>query len=84
MENNLLAGLVTCDPDFPIAEYDWLLEQCELTLNLLRNSRINPLLSAWAYINGIHDFKKVPLAPPGTKVILHKNRPTDKAEIIMI
>ena len=45
--------------------------QAELTLNLLRNSRINPALSAWAYLFGNFDFNKSPFIPPGTKVILH-------------
>ena len=67
----MLAGLATCDPDFPMREWDRLIEQAELTLNLLRNARANPTLSSWAYLFGNHDFNKSPLAPPGTKVILH-------------
>ena len=47
-KNHLLAGLATCDPSFTIREWDRILDQCELTLNLLRNSRVNPNLSAWA------------------------------------
>ena len=70
-KNNLLAGLATCDPKFPIHEWHRILDQAELTINLLRNSRINPSLSAHAYLNGIHDFNKTPLAPPGTKVMFH-------------
>lgn len=71
-KSHFLAGLASCDPLFPIGEWDRLLEQAELTLNLLRTSRCNPHLSAHAYINGIHDFNKEPLAPPGTKVIIHQ------------
>ena len=74
IKNHLLSGLVTCDENNPIHEWDRILPQCELTLNLLRNSRINPKLSSWALLNGNHDFNKVPLAPPGTKVIIH-NKP---------
>lgn len=70
-ENHLLAGIATCDPDYPIREWDRLLEQADLTLNILRTSRINPQLSAWVYLNGNHNFNKVPLLPPGTKVIIH-------------
>ena len=70
-KNHLLAGLATCDPDFPIDEWDRILFQCELTLNLLRTSRVNPKLSAWAYIFGVFDFNKSPLAPPGSKVVFH-------------
>ena len=60
-----------CDPQFPIREWDWLIPQAELTLNLLCTSRINPTLSAWAYLFGNHDFNRIPLAPPGTKIIIH-------------
>ena len=66
-----MADLATCDPDFPLREWDRLIPQAELTLNLMRNSRINPRLSAWAYVFGNHDFNRVPLAPPGTKIVLH-------------
>ena len=76
-KNHVLAGLATCDPNFPLREWDRLTSQAELTLNLLRNSRINPNLSAWAYLFGNHDFNKVPLAPPGTKVVLHA-KPTNR------
>ena len=77
-KNHLLAGLATCDPDFPVEEWDRLLFQCELTLNLLRTSRVNPHLSAWAYIHGVFDFNKTPLAPPGTKVVFH-SKPSKRA-----
>ena len=42
-----------------------------ITLNLLRNSRVNPALSAYAYLFGPYDFNKSPMAPPGTRVIVH-------------
>ena len=70
-KNHLLAILASCNPDFPIAEWDRLLVQCDLTLNLLRSSRVNPRLSAYAYLNGNFDFNKTPLAPPGTRVLVH-------------
>ena len=61
--------LATVDPDFPMREWDRLLPQAELTLNLLRSARVNPKLSAWAYLFGQYDYQKTPIAPPGTKVI---------------
>ena len=70
-KNHLLAFLATCDPAFPVSEWDRLLFQAELTLNLLRSSHVNPKLSAYAYLNGNFDFNKTPLAPPGTKVVVH-------------
>ena len=53
--------------------WDRLLEQAEMNLNMLRASRCNPKLSAYNYISDTHDFNKVPLAPLGTKVVIHKN-----------
>ena len=43
-----------------------------MTLNLLCTARCNPNLSAYAYSNGVHDFNREPLAPPGTQVIVHQ------------
>ena len=77
-KNHLLSGLATCDPDYPIEEWDRISLQCEITLNLLRNSRVNPNLSAYAYINGNFDFNRTPMAPPGTKVVFH-SKPSQRA-----
>ena len=45
-KNHLMAGLVTCGPDFPINDWDRFFNQSELTHNLLRTFRINPNLSS--------------------------------------
>ena len=70
-KNHFLALLATCDPNFPVEEWDRLLSQCLLTLNLLRNARVNTKLSAWTYLFGNFNFNATPLAPPGTKILLH-------------
>ena len=70
-KNHFKAGLSSLHPDFPIAEWDRLLPQAFLTLNLLRQATANPNLSAYAYLFGNFDFNKTPLAPPGSKVIIH-------------
>ena len=71
-KNHFLAVLATTDPEFPVSELDRLLPQAELTLNLLRLCRVNPRLSSYAYFFGHFDFNKTPLAPAGTKVVVHK------------
>ena len=76
-KSHFKAGLASVDPEFPISEWDRLLDQCFLTLNLLRGSRINPNLSAYAQIFGQFDFNATPLAPPGTKVVIH-NKPNTR------
>jgi hypothetical protein len=50
-----------------------LIRQATTTLNLLRQSHINPRLSAEAQLNGAFDYNKTPLAPFGTKVIVNEN-----------
>ena len=68
--------LATVDPNFPLSEWDRLIPQTNITLNLLRNARVNPKLSAYSYIHGEFNFRATPLAPPGTKVVAHVS--TDK------
>ena len=71
LKGHLKARLATLDPNFPIQEWDRLLDQCELTLNILRVSRLNPKLLAWVYLFGEFYYMKNPLAPPGTKCLFH-------------
>ena len=71
-KSHFKAGLASLDPNFPIREWDRLLPQAEMTLNLLRSSRLNPKLSAHAFLFGQLDYNKTPIVPPGTKVLVHK------------
>ena len=71
-KNHFLAGLATCDPKFLITELDRLLQQAEITLNLLRQSRQNTKLSAYSHLFGPYNYNKNPMIPPGKKVIVHK------------
>ena len=70
--NHFCAGLTTCNPKFPLSHgMGLLLPQAEITLNLLRSSRRQHRLSAYACLNGNFDFNRTPLAPPGTRVVVH-------------
>jgi hypothetical protein len=71
-KNHFIVGLSSTDKQFPMHLWCRLIPQCTLTLNLLCQSRINPRLSAQAQLNGSFDFNKMPLAPPGTRVIIHE------------
>ena len=70
-KNYLLANLAGADPNFPVSEWDRLLPQIQITLNLIRKSIVNTKLSLYVYLFGNYDFNKAPLAPVGTKVISH-------------
>ena len=50
-KDHFIAGLASVDPAFPIAEWDRLIPQAILSLNLLMNARTNPSLSAYAYLS---------------------------------
>ena len=70
-KNHFIAGLSTVDPDFPMALWDDLLPQSELTLNLLRPSASNTNISAYEGVYGCkYDFLAHPIAPLGTKVLV--------------
>ena len=42
-----------------------------MTLNMMRASNINKKLSEYEQIYGTFDYNTTPLAPPGTKAIVH-------------
>jgi hypothetical protein len=71
-KEHFVTGLSSVDPTFPLHLWDKLLPQAEITLNLLRTSRLHPQLSAAAHFHGLVDYNKTVFAPPGCKIIAHK------------
>jgi hypothetical protein len=71
-KEHFVAGLSSVDPSFPMHLWDRLLPQAEITLNLLRMSRLHPQLSAAAHYHGIMDYNKTAFSPPGCKIIAHE------------
>ena len=70
-KNYLKAGIASLNPVFPANEWDRLITQNASTLTLLRVSRANPTFLVWAYLFEEFDYMKTPLAPPGTKCLVH-------------
>ena len=66
---SILAGFAD---NFPPSLWDRLLPQAEITLNLLRQSNASPNVSAYAHLSGPFNYNKMPLAPMGCKVQVHK------------
>ena len=58
--------------DLPRRHWDQLLPHEELTLNLLRQARIQPELSAWTFLMGAFNYDANPLGPIGCPVMIHK------------
>ena len=67
-KNHLVAGYHTADPDFPVKAMHLLVPQAEITLNLMRKSRLSHR-SAYEEIHGPFDSNRFRLHPPGTKVV---------------
>jgi hypothetical protein len=66
------SGLATVDPDFPIHLWYRLLPQAEITLNLLRASRLHTQLSAAIHYHCLIDYNKTAFGPPVCKIIAHE------------
>jgi hypothetical protein len=71
-KEHFVVGLSSVDPTFPLHLWERLLPQAEITLNLLRTSRLHPQLSAADHFHGLVDYNKTSFAPPGYKIIAHK------------
>ena len=69
---NFITCLCTDNPKYSSKEWYCFLLQAILTLNMLRNCRFNPKLSAHSAPQGIFDQNKTPLAPLGTRVLVHE------------
>jgi hypothetical protein len=54
-KEHFVAGLSSVDPDLPMNLWDRLLPQAEITLNLMRTSRLHLQLSAAAHFHGLID-----------------------------
>ena len=69
------AHFITClyvaDPRYPAKEWYRFPPQGTLTLDLLRNCRFNPKLSAHAAFHGTFYYNKTPLAPLRTKFLVN-------------
>ena len=66
-KNNFIAVLCTVDPRFPFYLWDRLLPQVTMTLNMLRQSRLKPGLSAYEQVDGIHKFENNTISTIGVQ-----------------
>jgi len=72
-KSHFIAILAGVDESFPMNLWDRLVPQAVMTLNLLRQSRKNPSISAYQHVNGNFDYNKMPLAPLGCAVEMHES-----------
>ena len=48
-----------------------ILEQCDITLNMMRPCTTNLNLSSFEAMEGIYSFDATPMAPVGTEILIH-------------
>ena len=60
------------DPRFPNDDWDCLIPQTDLTLNMLRKCAVNPAHSAHSCIHGIFDHSRHPIVPSGCRAVAHE------------
>ena len=72
-KDHFIAGLSRTHKDFPLHLWCQLIPHTILTLNLIRQSRMNPRLSGYAQLHGEFNYDAAPLPPPGKQVIIHEN-----------
>ena len=70
-KNHFIAIISGTNPEFPSNCWDLLVPQAIITLNLLRPSRINPAILAYAQVNGNFNFNDTPLVPAECKVVIY-------------
>jgi hypothetical protein len=71
-KNHFIAGLCSVHLNFPLRLWDCLLPQATITLNIMRQSHLNPKVSGYAQLCGHYDFNKAPMSPLGTRIIAHE------------
>ena len=69
-KNHLVSCISVTDKMYPMHLWYRLLEQTEITLNMLMPSRKTPNILVHIIMEGNFDFKKTPLAPTSTNVIV--------------
>jgi hypothetical protein len=71
---HFISVLFGTDNKFPDDCWDELIDGAVMQLNMLRPCTIKPEHSAYSFIFGPHDFNKVPIAPLGSKVMMHEGK----------
>ena len=71
-KNHFIATLCTASPDFSLTIWDEMIPQMEICLSHLLPYAPNTSVSAYAGLHGgAFDLKKHPIAPIGTRVLIH-------------
>ena len=70
-KNHFTAMRAGTPPSFKMANWCKMLEQADITLNMMRPCTLNPNLSAFEAMEGMYSFDATPMAPIGTEMLMH-------------
>ena len=79
LKAHLISILASISKSPPKNLWDLIIPQIELKLNLMKQSTLNPKISAWEYFLGTFEFKATLLGPLGCPVMIHRNNLTIKS-----
>ena len=70
-KNHFTSMRAGAPPSFRMANWCRMTDQCDITFNMMRQCALNPRLSAFEAMEGMFSFDATPMAPVGTKTIIH-------------
>ena len=73
-KSHKISMMATADEECEQKVFKHFNKQCELTINLLRQSGMSKFVSAWHQVNGKYNFTNTPIAPPGIKVEFYQSK----------
>jgi hypothetical protein len=82
-KHHFISILRGVDDKFLLSLWCMLLEQTELTVNLLRQSNVVPKMSDFTHVHSQHDYMKKPFVPIGCAVQIHVKLGTQQKYHIM-
>ena len=69
--DHFIAGLCSVDTNFIMYLWGRIIPLETINLNLPIPERINPRISDQEILNGVFEYNRTPLAPPGARVVVH-------------
>ena len=70
-KNHFTSMRVGALPYFRMANWCRMIDQCDITLNMMRLCTLNPCLSAFEAMEGMFSFDATPMASVGTEMLIH-------------
>ena len=71
-KENFMRTLIGIYVKFPMSMWNYPIEQTNIAVNLLCQSKVHPHLSVWSHCDGFIDYNDTPMVPSGCRVLIHE------------